>query len=974
MEKMLLSLKNIYKVLMTNDFPIYSESVISEKNRKGQTLLRFWQSQLADEFRCQPVGKMIWRNDGKRNRYISNLCNRSLEQKLCAEYAGELAQQITVWAMLNQIQRFMTFLSARAYRHDVLLRRIRELLRLCSIDDSRVSQQLMEHLLHTLPEPAGPQCQQETDNLFQAGYLLTVLTLYAAAGDAMDDPRLSVFQGEAYSMNQLWSQYRTNKSVHSDEIAFLSIHAGILQDAPLPLHRFFGREEELYDLREMAAANRKCLISGMGGVGKTELLRQLLRLCCEEKLADKMVVVPYELGIAESFLRAFPSYQRQAPEAGFQSILRMLERQAEEGFRVLVLVDNMNSSLEEDPALKKLLSLPCSVLITSRRTELPGFEIYSIRQPCVCTGMLIFRDNFETPLSQEDRGTLKTLLQNPAICHPLTLRLMARASVGNGWSVPQLAAYLRDGISGLTWTEGDQSVYLDRIYRQLYSQTMLSDGCREVAELFTLLPRDTYTRDFLERCFPCLADDLQQKLDVLKTGGWLEADISGYSMHPLIAQCLRRKVITEDRIAPLLQDLCRHLPEAALSDEAKQHDSETVRISEILICISEMLTGSISRELLLNVMKAIGLPVLTRETIERYKVHLDQLLKRCPQRDDLVEIRYFTIMGNWFFVEAAQIEPLYRRQKEKLTVSVRQFLDLCLANAPTLVYEKPALAVEMLNELFCGEATPAQKALAYSHMSAYFYHTGDTENAIHWSRQGVDYAAAHPECGRDLLFSNMAHLCMQYLRFQRNEEAVPLLDKLGQMLDKNSLPIQRSKYADMRALYALNTGRPEEALACYRENCQLIREYRGEDTNYFSTRVMMGRSLGALKRYGEAMEHLNAALAYFQENGDDYFHLIASINAAGLWLEQALPEQALECLEQAMPEARKQGGDILGVVLKNQAAAYRLLGDVPRESRSLREAVPLLEAAYGPEDPRARTLRQRLGELEDIHGSAADHE
>ena len=118
MEKMLLSLKNIYKILVTNDFPIYSESVISEKNRKGQTLLRFWQAQLADEFRCLPVGKMIWRNDGKRNRFLSNLCNRSLEQKLCAEYAGELAQQITVSALLNQIERFMTFLSAKAYRHE----------------------------------------------------------------------------------------------------------------------------------------------------------------------------------------------------------------------------------------------------------------------------------------------------------------------------------------------------------------------------------------------------------------------------------------------------------------------------------------------------------------------------------------------------------------------------------------------------------------------------------------------------------------------------------------------------------------------------------------------------------------------------------------------------------------------------------------------------------------------------------------
>lgn len=124
MEKMILSLKNIYMLLMTEDFPIYSEGVISRSDRRGLTMLRFWQGQIAEEFRSLPRGKMLWRNDGKRNRYTSYLCNRSAEIKTYAEYAQELASQVNISSLRNQIDRFMDFLSAGKYRHDILLRRL----------------------------------------------------------------------------------------------------------------------------------------------------------------------------------------------------------------------------------------------------------------------------------------------------------------------------------------------------------------------------------------------------------------------------------------------------------------------------------------------------------------------------------------------------------------------------------------------------------------------------------------------------------------------------------------------------------------------------------------------------------------------------------------------------------------------------------------------------------------------------------
>lgn len=965
MEKMMLSLKNIYKILMTNDFPIYSESVINEKNRKGQTLLRFWQSQLADEFRCLPVGKMIWRNDGKRNRYISNLCNRSLEQKLCAEYAGELVQQITIPAMLNQIERFTTFLSARAYRHDVLLRRIQELLRLCSIDDNRITEQMVEHLLNTVQGYSDIQCQTGADDLFQAGYLLTVLTLYAAAGDAMDDPRLSVFCGEAYSMRSVWSQYKANESRHTDEVIFLSIHAGILQDKPLPPHRFFGREEELYDLREMVSSNRKCLISGMGGIGKTELLRQLLRLCSEEKLADRIVVVPYELGIVESFLRAFPGYQRQEPEEGFQSILRMLERQADDGFRLLVLIDNVNNSLEEDPALEKLLLLQCSVLMTSRRTELSGFEVYSIKEPSISTCTLIFRDNFGKPIGQEGRGTLKMLLQDTEICHPLTLKLMARASSSNGWSVPQLAEQLREDMTGLTWTEKDQTIRLDRILRQLYSQTMLSDCCREVADLFTLLPRGSYTRDFLERYFPYLEDDLQQKVDILETEGWLEGDSGGYSMHPLIAQCLRRKVITEEKSEPMLRTLRKQSTDALCCSAQTPHNEHIQSIAQILIHISQFIVGPISREFMLDILSAMSILVFPRKTVEKYQKYLEQLFRRCTIQDDLVRVRCCTVLGIWHCGDAERAEAVFRAQEKNLTVPKDVFLEFCLSVGSDMILKRQyALAEEMLKEVLSEEASPVQKGKAYYQLAGLNHCAGESEKSMHWAKVGAEYARSHPQCDRSTRFFNTSMLCMIYLKFNREAESRELLKELDALMSETSPPAERLEYLSCKGTYELVFGEMEKALDYGQQELELSLEYNGKDRNYYSILGRIAQTLQRLSRYDESVCCYDEVLEHARQVEDSAMLQMASNNISVLYLVMQEPENALVHLETAVAEGRKQGGLMLGESLKNKATAYKQMGNTTQEYICLQEAVPLLEASYGPEHPRSQAARQRFDELD----------
>lgn len=962
MEKMNLSLKSIYRLLMTNDFPIYSESVIDEKNRKGQTLLKFWQSLVVSEFRCLPCGQIIWRNDGRRNRYISNLCNRNPEMKFYLEYAKEIASQINTATLLNQIQKFSAFLSSRNYKHDILLRRIRELMRLAKTDDPHVSNEITVQIEATI----GWQGNDSNKSLFHASYLLTVLMLYAAAGEAMDDSAMDVLRVNDYSISALWDLKLNPPAATDASVTYLTERVGMLQDKPLPHQRFFGREEELFNLKEMAVQGRKCLISGVGGIGKTELLRQLIRSCEEEQSIDCIAVVPYTVGLVESFGKVFPGFRHQEAEESFNHVLFQLEQKVADGNRVLLLVDDMNNTLEDDPTLKKLASLSCGVLITSRRQELDDFETYPISDPSPSTCALIFRDNYGKPLTQEDRSVLNDLLCKESLCHPLTLRLMARAAHSNGWSVQELKEHLRQSNISLTWVEDDRIMKLDQIYRQLYSYMQIPDSCQNLVELFTLLPRDNYSLEFLEDVFASVTagNDLAYRLNLLTEGGWLDETDNGYAMHPLIAQCLRRKVLNEKKLASVLNCLATKLPKSAFMDSSVYYDEKLWRISNIFLYISEFLTGSISRGLMLDALNAMDLLVPTHQASSRYEKLLGQLHRRCSSRDDLIDVRYCTTLGHWAVGNLEFIETVYRKQKECLTVPHTQFVDLCIYAGGFLTFaQKFDLSEEMLKAALCTEANPIQKATAYYHLSIHSQFTGNAEAALKWSQQGVEYVTKHPECGKDLVFINLSALCSFYLKFGQKDLAKPLLNKLKAEISEKSLPVHKVQYADLAGTYELNFGSLEQALKHYQEVLKLRITWYGKDQNYYLLIGQIAIVYQRMKRYEEALENYHAIITHAKQAGDVALLHMFSNNLAVLYLDLKMPDEAIPHLNTALEFARKQGGIALGECLKNMARAHGLLEEYTKEQECLAEAVPLLEAAYGLQHPRAEAARTRLEEL-----------
>lgn len=956
MEKIILSLKNIYRLLMSDDFPVYSDRVISKKQRKGQTLMRFWQEIMAPEFCSLPYGKMIWRSDGIRNRHISNLCNRNDELKYYHEYAKEVGTQITADSLLSQIGRFEDFLLSREYNENALRHRCKAFLRELREDDC-ITKSILIHMEKTLEAvEAGAEFDME-GNAFRMSYLFAVMTLYAAAGAAMNDPAMMVLRVENLSMEAVWNLRGKKRSHSSKEIQILTAYTGLLQDTPLSKDRFFGREAALFDLRDAVISGSKCLISGIGGMGKTELLRQLLRRCTDEHLTDKLALIPYSATLAESFGRSFPNLRQENQEDTLTYVLNRLEKEAREG-RLLVLVDNVAEDAEADEELYRLSRLPCPVVVTSRRKELSGFSSYPVSEPDINACSLIFRDNYGSPLTDEDRKELLAILADPVYRHPLTLRLMAQAARSRNWSVRELSQALGRNERELSLVEDGRQIRVERVLNQLYPAGRIPQDSQNLVQLFTLLPYDSYDTDLLERYFSALFPDrnlLTAQLNRLSEEGLLDRDKQGFSMHPVIAQCLRRKTLPQSYLEPFLHGLC-----GALSYE-RVHQEDALEPSRLLLHMIQFLTGSIHANLLIPVLDAAAVLSPTKLRMRQYETMLKRLLRRCPDKEDTVEVLWHSILCKWNLDDPDAVQALFDAQKKSLTVPITRFLDFCLSINEQLLFSRPELAEAMLQTVLdAGQADPRQTASAYRSLSALAEFQGKSELSLEMAKACMEFIEQHPECGTMQTFRCMVAVVQSYLKFGEAAEAERLLPRMELMERKLSIPSVTLECLYCRGTYEMYFGDLAAAAKSMEKSLELHEDYYGRGLYYYSNLNQLAIIYQRMGKYEEA----KSAYRDILNNSKDHVYFnVARNNYTVLLMDMGKPDEAMPYIEQVLRTAREQGGIALGEALRNKARAHGMLGEFSQERTCLEEACPLLLEAYGPNHPRPQAAQARLDQL-----------
>lgn len=126
--------------------------------------------------------------------------------------------------------------------------------------------------------------------------------------------------------------------------------------------------------------HKKLVLSGVGGLGKTELTKRFLdRLVNTEVITsgiEEIAWIPYDnQSICISIQRAL---RLQCDPSEVWQIIQEKATQLQN--RLLLVIDNVENP-EEDEYLKKISVLQCNILVTSRQKELQGFSDILYLQP-----------------------------------------------------------------------------------------------------------------------------------------------------------------------------------------------------------------------------------------------------------------------------------------------------------------------------------------------------------------------------------------------------------------------------------------------------------------------------------------------------------------------------------------------------------------------------------------------------------------
>lgn len=189
---------------------------------------------------------------------------------------------------------------------------------------------------------------------------------------------------------------------------------------PAPCRHFCGRDEELSVLHDLLNEHGKVFITGIPGIGKSELAKAYAK----QYKADytNIVYLYYTGSLHEDIARMdfVDDLPDDTADARYERHARFLRTLKED---TLLIVDNFNVTAEEDDLLAEVMAYRCKVLFTTRCRfdEYPMLELREINDKQT---LLHFMSNFYSEATQH-QGTLLQII-DAVHSHTLAVELAAR--------------------------------------------------------------------------------------------------------------------------------------------------------------------------------------------------------------------------------------------------------------------------------------------------------------------------------------------------------------------------------------------------------------------------------------------------------------------------------------------------------------------------------------------------------------------
>lgn len=369
--------------------------------------------------------------------------------------------------------------------------------------------------------------------------------------------------------NYLHSQEnRQIRHEHHDAVENKSQYPCYITDSPdAAVDELVGREAELETLYNLIVnQHKKLVLSGVGGLGKTELTKRFLdRLVNTEVITsgiEEIAWIPYDnRSICISIQRAL---RLQCDPSEVWQIIQEKATQLQN--RLLLVIDNVENP-EEDEYLKKISVLQCNILVTSRQKELQGFSDILYLQPLSelsCRKLFYKHYQFD----ERDDDVLNDIISLTA---HLTIMIVFIAKVAylEGLALHELYGRLVE--KGFKLSEEDVSCEHERlqnddtIIRQmciLFSLVKYSDADKTILTYVSIIPNLRFEFKQAKQWFRIQKNSSLMKLYKM---GMLEHITNNrkhiYWMHSVIAAAVREQqkehLYTLSR--PFVDILCEEL-------------------------------------------------------------------------------------------------------------------------------------------------------------------------------------------------------------------------------------------------------------------------------------------------------------------------------------------------------------------------------------------------------------------------------
>lgn len=966
MEEKIVTLRNLYKLLTAVDYPIPSLAVINEKNKAGLTQNLFLSEICVPQLQQGQVGKMVWRTTGNRNRYFSNLCNCALPMGLYKQYTQEILNVLTPQLVRTQTQRFLSFLQAHDCRKAILKKRLLHWVGQISTNEPE-NETIKNFFCDLLNQIDNIQEIEIKRQMILLSAVLSWLFIYAITGPCfyeLLEPLKE--QQELFDLDRQIKRKAEGKSPQIKETCpkFLG-QLRQLTGQGLSAKDYYGHDAEVLDIIDYVNENAKVAITGVGGLGKTELVRQVLRHCGQEKYLQNICLVEYNNSIRISFRNAFSSYiqYNNDEEEKIQTLGYLKQHMMGNS---LLVIDNMDTLTEDDRRwLDSILEAEYAVIITTRMNSIDGFITVRLTETKPEDCLLIYRSNIGEKVSKSDRELFMSLMNDPLFCHPLTVLLICKAVRQHRNTLEQIIIELQKEKLTLSITTENRSECLASMYRHLYNMCHLTKAEKDLAEFFALLPLGDYEAEWLSNHAPT-GSDSKELADALTEMGYLSRTEEGYSMHTLIKQCLKIDRISNDRLTVLLTQFLSYmsgLQSHIIEDEIDLKLHLAINTDRMVMAnmLEIILSHSTNTDILRMVFETKLLTSfhVSPEKKKKLRPLVSKTITMAFDDPLLVEtylILYDISIGN--IIDPERIKSHYNKLIENdYDLSQPIIIDFLLTGSIQL-YSDPELTLQMLETAQRSTKEKRVARLSETHMCFAYYQYGDLEHAL--------------ECADDLscqlteivdfdddLFMIFNISTSVYLAIRNTHKVNELCHTMEHILEEdtiNSFAYTMIYYEmlNVRAVMKLQEGEYEEALSHLFEYRDYIGIYFGKQhETYFGATEGIAQAYAKLGDFQQAERYYEEAIQFDKGNIPVLFKSIVLNNYAVMLINMKKPYEAIEKLKCSI-EVLPENVTSLAEPYRNMARAYDDLGEEETAQKYWSLAYPLLVRNYGEDHERTK--------------------